>query len=402
VRTCTGGPPSSGHDERAHARLRQQSGGRLIRLACLSTDPGVPYGGAKGASVHLGEIVAALAREGAEVLVLAAGTARNAAPPDVVVEVLPGPPKGAPAADRLGFADALANWLEQRLRRFGADALYERLALHSAAGATVAQRLGIPHLVELNAPLLEEAARYRKLEEPELASELERATLSSADVVFAVSPPLAAYAARKGARRVEVLQNAAAIERFAEPIDRNGADPAAVFAGSLRPWHGIETIADAWSLLGRSAPSLLVIGDGPERGRLEEVGANVTGHVPPDRVPALLARAAIGLAPYSAGAPLYFSPLKLFDYLAAGLATIVADLPAVTDVVDSDTAVVIPRGDARALADAVVALSSDASERERLGRNGRALVEAAHTWRHRARRILATAARLAANETVSA
>jgi glycosyltransferase involved in cell wall biosynthesis len=374
----------------------------VIRLACLSTDPGVPFGGSKGASVHLGEIVAALEREGAEVLVLAAGAVPDAELPPGAVEVLPGPGKGAPAGERLRFDETLASWLVQRLRRFGADALYERLALHSAAGAAASRRLGIPHLVEVNAPLLEEAARYRTLEEPELAEELERATLSSADVVFAVSPPLAAYAARRGARRVEVLQNAVAIERFGQPVARNGADPVAVFAGSLRPWHGIETIADAWRQLGRSAPGLLVVGDGPARSRLEGLGARVTGQVPPARVPGLLALASIGLAPYSAGAPVYFSPLKLFEYLAAGLATIVADLPAVTDVVDSETAVVIPRGDARALAEAVAALSADPSERTRLGRNARALVEAGHTWRHRARRILATAARAAETETVHA
>jgi glycosyltransferase involved in cell wall biosynthesis len=375
----------------------------MLRLAFLSTDPGIPYGVTKGASVHLGEIVAALAREGAEVLVLTSDAARDAvAPAHVVVEVLPGPGKGAPAADRLRFGDALADWLERRLRRFGADVLYERLALHSAVGASVAERLGIPHLVEVNAPLLAEAARYRTLEEPEIAEQLEHATLSSADVVFAVSPPLADYAALRGAEHVEVLQNAVAIERFQPPVERNGTNPVAVFAGSLRPWHGIETIADAWTLLGRSAPSLLVIGDGPARAGLNGLKARITGHVPSAQVPALMARAAIGLAPYSAGAPVYFSPLKLFEYLAAGLATVVADLPAVTDVVDSDTAVVIPRGDARALAEAVAALSADPSERARLGKNGRALVAAGHTWRHRATRILETAGRLAGLEAVRA
>jgi glycosyltransferase involved in cell wall biosynthesis len=280
------------------------------------------------------------------------------------------------------------------LEDFGANALYERLALHSAAGATVAKRLGIPHLVELNAPLLEEAARYRRLDEPEAAEKLESATLRGADLVFAVSPPLAAYARARGASRVEVLQNAAAIERFTPP-ERNGACPVAVFAGSLRPWHGIETIAQAWRLLGPAAPRLLVVGEGPSGALLRGLAATVTGPVPPARVPRLLAAAEIGLAPYNTDAPRYFSPLKLFEYLAAGLATIVADLPAVTAVVDRDTAVVIPCGDAEALAEAVAALYADSSERRRLGENGRALVEAGHTWRHRARRILEAAAELA-------
>jgi glycosyltransferase involved in cell wall biosynthesis len=369
-----------------------------MRLAYLSTDPGIPYGGTKGASVHVAAIAEALSEEENDVLVLVAAIEpESSPPPGVTVEALPGPGKSASAMERLRFQGELAAWLEGRLDAFGTDALYERLALHSAAGGIVAKQLGVPHLVELNAPLPEEASRYRKLEEPEVAERLERATLSGADLVFAVSPPLAAYAKTRGAARAEVLQNAAAIEQFPRP-ERNGADPVAVFAGSLRPWHGIETIAEAWRLLDASAPALLVVGDGPSRDLLDTPRATAVGRVPPDRVPALLAGADIGLAPYSADAPRYFSPLKLFEYLAAGLATVVADLPAVTAVVDRDTAVVIPGGDAEALAEAVAALCADASERRRLGENGRAFVEAGHTWRHRARRILAAAAELAPAE----
>jgi starch synthase len=372
-----------------------------MRLAYLSTDPGISYGGAKGASVHLASMAEALGAEGNDVLVLVSAIDPTASPPPgVAVEVLPGPGKRAATVQRLDFRDELAAWLQRRLEHFGADALYERLALHSAAGATVARRLAIPHLVELNAPLLEEAARYRRLEEPDVAARLERTTLSHADLVLAVSPPLAAYARARDARRVEILPNAAAIERFPPPR-QNGGDPVAVFAGSCRPWHGIETIAAAWRLLGSAAPRLLVIGDGPSGGLLRGLPATVTGVVPPARVPALLARAAIGLAPYSADAPDYFSPLKLFEYLAAGLATVVADLPAVTDVVDENSAVVIPCGDANALAGAVSVLCADPSERRRLGENGRALVEARHTWSHRARRILEAAAECTPVEAVA-
>jgi glycosyltransferase involved in cell wall biosynthesis len=365
-----------------------------MRLAYLSTDPGIAYGGAKGAAVHLAAIAEGLAAEGNDVLLLAASADPSALlPAGVRLEVLPGPGKGASAAARLAFEDQLEAWLERRLERFGADVLYERLALHSAAGSAAARRLGIPHLLELNAPLREEATRYRRLEHAEAAEQLERQALSDADLVLAVSPPLARYAESRGARRVEVLQNAVAVEKFRRP-QRDGVKPVAVFAGSLRPWHGIDTIADAWRLLDDAAAPLTVIGDGPSRPLLAGLGATVTGHVPAARVPELLAGADIGLAPYSAGAPSYFSPLKVFEYLAAGLATIVADLPAVTAVVDPDTALVIPAGDAEALAEAVAALAADSSERKRLGENGRALVEAEHTWGHRARQILGAAVEL--------
>jgi glycosyltransferase involved in cell wall biosynthesis len=166
--------------------------------------------------------------------------------------------------------------------------------------------------------------------------------------------------------------------------------------GSLRPWHGIDTIARAWELMGSEAPPLLVIGDGPSRGLLEMTGARLTGAVPPGHVPELLSEAEIGLAPYGRDAPRYFSPIKLFEYLAAGLATVVADLPAVTNVVDDGCAAIIPAGDADALAAAVARLGADPRERRRLGDNGRRLVADRHTWRHRARSILEHVSDLAA------
>jgi len=366
-----------------------------MRLAYLSTDPGISFGGAKGAAVHLGEIVAALAGEGTDVLVLVSAIEPGTTvPAGVAVEVLPGPGKAASATDRVAYQPALAEWLAGRLREFSVQALYERLALYSDAGSVAARMLGVPYLLELNAPLRDEAARYRTLDDPGAAERLESSTLDGADLVLAVSPPLAEYAAARGARRLEVLQNAAAVERYM-PRHQWSDDPVAVFAGTLRPWHGIETIAAAWRVLGASAPPLLVVGEGPSGALLDGLPARFTGHVPPQSVPALLAEADIGLAPYGPNTPRYFSPIKLFEYLAAGLATVVADLPATRAVVGPDTAVLIAAGDAEALAAAIAALCHDRSMRERLGRNGRALVEGAHTWRHRARRILQLATELA-------
>jgi len=355
-----------------------------MRIAYLSADRGIPFGGSKGAAVHMAEMVRALAASGAEVLLLprAVTSGHDGFPGDVTVDPLP-----AVATDA-----ALADWLEDRLSGFGAEALYERISLHSAAGATAAGRLGIPHLVELNAPLPEEAARYRRLERPREAERLERMVLSSADAVLAVSGPLVRYARERGASRVEVFPNAVDLERFTAPSGVR--EPRCVFVGALRPWHGVEVLAESWRLLGREAPALLVVGDGPGRSALEAVGADVIGAVPHGEVPALLSSASIGLAPYAPDAPGYFSPLKLFEYLAAGLAVVAGSIAGVREVVGPKHAVLVPPGDPVALAGAVRELAGDESKRARLGVAGRELVAAQHTWDRRARRILALAYRL--------
>ena len=375
-----------------------------MRLVYVSTDPGIAWGGAKGASVHLAEIVEALAREGANVLVLVSAVAPEAPSPPlgVTVEALPVPRKHVSVDELLAGEGALAGWLEERMRAFGASAVQERIALYSAAASSAAHALGIPHLVELNSPLPEEAARYRQLERPEAAEELERSVLAGADLVFPVSSPLAEYAARRGARRIEVMPNAVRLERFEVlPRRADGGAPVAVFAGALRPWHGVEAIAAAWGRLGAAAPRLRVIGEGPGREALAAAGGEMLGAVAHDDVPALLAGADIGLAPYAPDAPTYFSPLKLFEYLAAGLAVVAADIPGVRDVVGTDGAVLIAPGDSHALAAGVAALAADAEERSRLREKSRSLAEL-HTWEQRARRILAAVAELSAKAAAPA
>ncbi len=365
-----------------------RQGGRGSPLAVLSTDPGIAWGSTKGAAVHLAELTGALARRTGGVDVLVARIDTALAPPDVAVEALPRSGRGSTAAVRLAGDDELAAFLVERLSPRRPAALYERFALHTQAGSLAAASLGVPHIIELNAPLVEEARRYRTLDEPEAAERLERAVLSRADVVLAVSRPLAAHAERLGARRVEVVPNGVDLRRF--PPRAGAGPPVAAFLGTLRPWQGLQVMADAWRILGAEAPPLLVVGDGPGRELLEAVGAEITGSIPHGAVPAQLARAGIGLAPYVPRGPAWFSPLKLFEYLAAGLAVVAADLPGVVDVVGdrADVATVVPQGSAEALAAAVAELVADEGRRAALGQAGRRLVATSHTWDHRAATVL--------------
>jgi glycosyltransferase involved in cell wall biosynthesis len=357
------------------------------RIACLSTDPGAPFGARLGASVRVAELVDALAREGARVLALVSGVARGPARPaaGATVEPLPGPS----SSDRHAAERERTAWIEGRLERFGAQVLYERLADGSAAGSRAAARLGIPHLVEIDAPLKAELHWCRGLQEPDGAVRLEREVLARAERVLAVSGPLARHALRRGAHRAEVFGGAVAMDRHPPRARRRAPRPVAVFAGRVRRWHGIETVAAAWRLMGDAAPVLVVAGDaGQAAGLLERAGAVLLGPIPHCQVPAVLAEADIGLAPYARDAPDWFSPLKVFEYMAAGLAVVAGEPPAASKLVSGEHALIVPGGDPEALAAAVAGLAVDASLRERMGSSARAFVAGAHTWRHRARRVI--------------
>ncbi|MGI8589372.1 MAG: glycosyltransferase [Chloroflexia bacterium] len=84
------------------------------------------------------------------------------------------------------------------------------------------------------------------------------------------------------------------------------------------------------------------------------------------------------------------SPLKLFEYMAAGRAIVLRELPALREILGDD-GLYFPPGDAAALADALERLARDPELAERLGAAAAARA-AGYTYRERARRVLAALA----------
>jgi glycosyltransferase involved in cell wall biosynthesis len=80
------------------------------------------------------------------------------------------------------------------------------------------------------------------------------------------------------------------------------------------------------------------------------------------------------------------TPMKIFPYMHSGKALLVTDLPTHSQILTSDVCV-LAAPEPQAFADAIVELASDRELRERLGRAGRAFVEAEHTFEAHARRV---------------
>jgi glycosyltransferase involved in cell wall biosynthesis len=144
---------------------------------------------------------------------------------------------------------------------------------------------------------------------------------------------------------------------------------------------------------GRRAFQAVLIGDGPERPRAEaRIRAagldNVTllGARPHDEIPGYLAAADIGVAPFdvSAHAPLaltfYWSPLKVFEYMAAGLPVVAPDIPRLRAVIRPDTdGLLYDAARPEALADALECLT-DPARRAAMGVAARARVVEHFSW----------------------
>jgi glycosyltransferase involved in cell wall biosynthesis len=160
------------------------------------------------------------------------------------------------------------------------------------------------------------------------------------------------------------------------------ADAAGVvaYAGHLYPWKGVDVLLGALARLPR-ARGLIIGGHEaePDLERLRNTARSLgiadriewTGMVAPQDVPRLLLRAEILVLPNRSTtiSSHFTSPLKLFEYMAAGRAIVASDLPALREVLtDGENAVLVPAGDPDALAGAISRVLADGALRERLGR----------------------------------
>jgi glycosyltransferase involved in cell wall biosynthesis len=100
----------------------------------------------------------------------------------------------------------------------------------------------------------------------------------------------------------------------------------------------------------------------------------------------------VATAPYPPLDDPYFSPLKLYEYMAAGLPVVASAVGQVVDVVgDGRAGVLVAPGDVTALTAALTALRADPARRRRLGAAARRQVVAHHGWDATVDRLLALA-----------
>jgi glycosyltransferase involved in cell wall biosynthesis len=167
------------------------------------------------------------------------------------------------------------------------------------------------------------------------------------------------------------------------------------FVGFVRDWHGLDRVLHL--LADRCCPPdlhLLVVGDGPAlpalRSCAEQLGiaSRVTfaGLVDRDRLARHLAAFDIALQPKAVE---YASPLKIFEYMAAGAAIVAPNQANIREIlVDDETARLFEPLDDASFKDAVFSLARASALRQRLGAGARrTLIERGYTWADNARRI---------------
>lgn len=416
-----------------------------MRILYVCSDFGVPVYGHKGASIHLRAMARALTDTGHTVQILSPALERDAnfdfevpavtpismAEHSTTLDVLRRADKrfgklASGHVSRLGqevrnlvYNDLLARAADS-LRGFSADCVYERYALFADGGLALARALGVPHLLEVNAPLCLEQERVRGLHLGDLAREIETRVWCETDAFLGVSAELRGMALEAGAAaaRVHVVPNGVDAARFQpQPGARDalrrelglGSGPVLGFVGSLKSWHGTDVLLRAFARLAPRWPQarLLLVGEGPMAEALRsaaedlEVASAVcfTGAVDHARVPDFLAAMDVTVAPYLPSEDFYFSPIKIYEYLAAGKPVVASHLGQIVALAEAGYVDTVPPGDADALAAALEAvLASPDRATERTAR-GREWTLRERTWTANARRLAELASAKSAART---
>jgi len=204
-------------------------------------------------------------------------------------------------------------------------------------------------------------------------------------------------------RKLLVLPNG--VTSQPEPPEKPWAEARrhVVYAGSFFGWKGVDDII----LAARELPGFKITLIGGEaaqverlRGMLGPQGAEIEflPRLPQNEVARHLAHACIAVLPNRPEPDSAFtSPIKLFEYMAAGCAIVASDLPSLREILEEEDAAWFAAGNPEALAAAVRTLAERPELAHAMGKRLRAK-SAAYTWTARAERLKSFLSELLASE----
>jgi glycosyltransferase involved in cell wall biosynthesis len=372
-----------------------------MKILYCAIDQTVP--GTTGGSVHVTAVAEGLAALGNEVHVLVSPGSPDF-PEGPVRWISMRPPFGARQLRwaRTGAVRRIA----ERLRP---DAVIERYYNFGGEGIAAAKSVGATTVLEVNAPVIDYRGSTKALLDRALIVQPMRRwrerLCREADLI--VTPTAKILPQRTSARKIIEIEWGADTHRFhpgaAGPLPYTRPPGVLViFAGAFRSWHGAVHLARAIRELrarGRKEIAAVFIGDGPELSavRAEASGLEAVvfaGAVPHAQMPACLAAADIGVAPFDTAAhrPLslgfYWSPLKIFEYMASGLPVVAPAIDRIPSLVEHGREGILYQPDAAgALADALEQLVDDGL-RGRLGAAARDRAVREYSWSAHCRQLM--------------
>ena len=282
------------------------------------------------------------------------------------------------------------------------DCIYERYALFSFAGPIFAKRHNIPIILEINTTT--SIGLVRPLRLKHLADYIQRKVFSASDALITVSSNFKRSLVENGvpSAKVWVMHNGVDLKLFSPTVPglpirkKYNLDNRTVvgFVGSMVPWQGLQSLLECAGDLVREHSNIcfLLVGNlknlPPESMKIaRELNSHIilTGRVPHDKIPGYIATMDMAIMPNSNS---YNSPVKIFEYMAMGKATIAPDLGPLREVIKHGiNGLLIRPGDPEDIKSKIMQLVSNSQLREELGRNAAKFILSNHTWDINSRKI---------------
>ncbi len=273
-----------------------------------------------------------------------------------------------------------------------------------------ARRFGVPLVTYATTPVAHEARRYGRAEgrfhPPGLIEAVERRTLRHSRAVITISGPAARLLGRyELPTPVHVVPNGVAPERFPllDPTEhgtlraQSGLTAPFVigFVGTFKPYHAIDKLRDLiLNTAHRQDIQWLLIGDGPERARLEASlsgrnGVTFLGRRPAEEMGRWMAIMDIAVAPHpQPDGEFYFCPLTILEYAAAGCCVIASNQGDIPRLLDYGRAgITFADSSCEAWVRSILKLIDDKAWRQKLGASARTQVMTHYTWRNSAEQV---------------
>jgi len=292
------------------------------------------------------------------------------------------------------------------------DVLLTRHHFLTASCLVVAKQTGKPLVLEVNAPACESATYFDEyFHIPFVGEYLERLTVQGAAQVVVVSDALRSHIAKHHdvhTEKLTVSHNGVDCDKFHPGIsgsavrDRFGLQGKKVigFVGSLYRWRGPDLLIEIAKRLAQDqTTAFLLVGDGDEwkvfRDQLLSLKLQnsvvFAGRVDHEVLPQFLAAMDVALLPDST---FYMSPLKLFEYMAAGIPTVAPRYDAIEEIIShGETGLLFRPADPESATRCITLLLNDPEKRKEMGLAAVRHVTKNFTWRANAERVISACQR---------